>query len=82
MLSLNVNGFGSHLHKITVLLRDMMVVTLALNETKRDGSIDQQYTDIAGYSEEGFNRCTAIHIRNNIKFIPRNYIPVENLELL
>ena len=56
MASFNVNGLWSHLDEIKVFMHDMKIDILALNKTTLDSSIDQQITDISGYSQQRLDR--------------------------
>ena len=86
-MSLNVNGLRSHLDEINVSVKSMGIDILALNETKLDQSIEQQLFDISGYKQSRLekSRCggrISIYIRYILKFLIRNDISGEGLELL
>ena len=87
MASLNVNGLRSHLDEVKILVNSMGLDILALNETKLDYSIEHQITDINGYKQLRLDRSRcgggiSIYVKDNLKFLLRKDIPVENIELL
>ena len=87
MLSLNVNGLRSHFDEVKILINNMGMDILELTETKLDDSIEQQITQISGYKQlhldrSRFGGVISLYVRNTLKFIARNKIFVENLELL
>ena len=82
-----VNGLRSHLDEVKVLVNNMGIDVLALNETKLDHSITQQITEITGYKQLRLDRSRSgggisIYVRDTLKFLIRNDIPDENIELL
>ena len=86
LASLNVDGPRGYLDEIKVLMNDMKIDILALNETKLDSSINQQITDISGYSQQRLDRSRfgggiSIYVRNTIISIHRTDASLEYLEL-
>ena len=68
-------------------MNDMGIDISALNETKLDSSYDHDFTEIAGYSQKRLDRScfgggVSIYVRETIRFLIRNDIPSENLEML
>ena len=54
--SLNINGLRYHHDEIKFLLNDKRIHILALNETKLDGSIPKELTEISGYQQLRLDR--------------------------
>ena len=84
--SLNVYGLRGHLDEIQLLLNSLGIHILALNETKLDGSVAKELTDMTGYQQKRLDRnCNggglSINIRDSIRFKPRDDVPVGDLEL-
>ena len=87
MASLYVNRLRNNHDEVKVLMNDMGIDTLALNETKLDSSYDHDFTEIAGYIQKRLDRSSfgagvSIFVRETIRFLIRNDIHSENLEML
>ena len=54
--SLNITGLCNHLDEIEFLLDGKGIHILALNETKLDGSIPKELTEISGYQQQRIDR--------------------------
>ena len=59
----------------------------SLNETKLDGSIPKELTEISGYQQQLIDRTcngggVSFYVRDSIKMTPRVDVPSEGLELL
>ena len=83
--SLNVNGLRSHLDEVQLLLNNLGIHILSLNETKLDGSVAKELTDMVGYQQKRLDRnCNgggiSIYIRDSIRYKPRDDVPVDDLE--
>ena len=85
--SLNFNGLRSHHDEIKLLLNDKGIQILVLNETKLDGSLPIDLTEISGYQQQRLDRTcngggVSLYVREPIKMTPRLEVPSEGLELL
>ena len=85
--SLNTNGLRNHLDEIEFLLNGKGIHILALNETKLDGSIPKELTEISGYQQQRIERTcngggVSLYVKDSIKMTPRVYVLSEGLELL
>ena len=79
--SLNINGLRYHHDEIKFLLNDKRIHFLALNETKLDGSIPKELTEISGYQQLRLDRTcngggVSLYVRDSIKMTPRVDVPV------
>ena len=54
--SLNINGLRSRHDEIKLLLNDKGIHILVLNETKLDGSVPKELTEISGYRQQSLDR--------------------------
>ena len=54
--SLNINGLRSHHDEINWLLNDKGIHVLVPNETKLDGSVPKELTEISGYQQQRLDR--------------------------
>ena len=87
MASLNYNGLRSHLDEINALVKSMGIDTLALNEIKLDHLIEQQLTEVTGSKQLRLHKSRSgggisLYVRDTLKFLIRNDIPGEGIELL
>ena len=85
--SLNINGLHSHHDEIKFLLNDKGIHILVLNETKFDGSVPKELTEISGYQQQRLDRTcnrggVSLYVRDSIKMTPRLDLPSEGLKLL
>ena len=85
--SLNINGLRSHHDEIKLLLKDKGILILVLNETKLDGSVPKELTEISGYQLQRLDRTcnggdVSLFVRYSMKIKPRLDLPSEGLELL
>ena len=85
--SLNINGLRSHHDEIKLLLNDKGIHILVLNETKLDGSVPKELTEISGYQQQRLDRTcngggVSLYVRDSIKMTPMLDVPSEGLELL
>ena len=85
--SLDINGPRSHYDEVQLLLNNLGIQILALNETKLDSSIANELTDISGYQQKRLDSTcngvgVSIHIRDSVRFKPRDDVPVDDLELI
>ena len=81
------HGLCNHLDEIELLLNGKGIHILALNETKLDGSIPKQLTEISGYQQQCIDRTcngggVSLYVKDSIKMTPRVDLPSEGLELL
>ena len=84
--SLNINGLCNHHDEIKFLLNDKGIHILALNETKLDGPIPRELTDISGYQQLRFDRTcngggVSFYVRDSINMTPRVDVLSKRLEL-
>ena len=84
---LNVNGLGSHLDEVQLLLKDLGIHILALNEAKLDSSIPKELTEISGFQQKCLDRSrdggvVSLYVRDTFKMAARDDIPADGLELL
>ena len=82
--SLNINGLRNHLDEIEFLLNGKGIHILALNETKLDGSIPKELTEISGYQQQRIDRTcngggVSLCVKDSFKMTPRVYVPSEGL---
>ena len=73
--------------QIEFLLNGKGIPILALNETKLDGSIPKELTEISGYQQQRIDRTcngggVSLYVKDSIKMTPRIDVPSEGLELL
>ena len=85
--SRNINGLCNHLDEIKFLLHGKGIHILALNETKLDGSIPKELTEIPGYQQLCIDRTcngggVSLYVKDSIKMTPRVDVLSEGLELL
>ena len=85
--SLNINGLHNHLDEIEFLLNGKGIHILAINESKLDGSIPKELTEILGYQPQYIYRtCNgggfSLYVKDPIKMTPRVDVPSKGLEHL
>ena len=87
MSSLNVNGLIRNLEEIKLLLVERGIHILAINETKLDNNIGNEIISVDGYTLRRHDRNrhgggVAIYVKEGIKYVVRNDLPIHNLELV